>query len=351
MSRAEIVNVPTNVITGFLGAGKSTAILHLLKQKPAHERWAILVNEFGEVGIDGGILRGGHGDDSGVFIREVAGGCMCCAAGVPMQIALTSLLSQARPDRLLIEPTGLGHPKEVLSVLSAEHYQRALDLRATITLVDASKVRDPKYAAHSTFLQQLAVADVIVANKADRYGAWDMQALHDFLAQTEGLSEKPLHQVEHGALELAWLSSSAGFGVGRDHHHDHGHSHGPEDVSPESDPSPGLPITAVELPECGYVRIDNEGEGFYSQGWVFDPAWRFDGASLDAALLGVEVDRLKAVFLTTDGVYGYNLADGTMTKVELDDALDSRAEALSSDAASFDGLEAALLGCVSSRAP
>lgn len=144
----QLKNIPTNVITGFLGAGKTTAILHLLKQKPEHERWAVLVNEFGEVGIDGSLLAGQKTEDQGVFIREVPGGCMCCAAGLPMQIALNMLLARAKPDRLLIEPTGLGHPKEVLAVLAAEHYQEVLDLRSTITLVDARKAHETRYTNH-----------------------------------------------------------------------------------------------------------------------------------------------------------------------------------------------------------
>ncbi|HBC56865.1 MAG TPA: cobalamin biosynthesis protein CobW, partial [Gammaproteobacteria bacterium] len=75
--------IPTNVITGFLGVGKSTAILNLLKNKPGNERWAVLVNEFGEVGIDGTLFSGKEAEKTGVFIREVSGGCMCCAAGLP----------------------------------------------------------------------------------------------------------------------------------------------------------------------------------------------------------------------------------------------------------------------------
>ena len=340
MSRADIRDVPTNVITGFLGAGKSTAILHLLAQKPEQERWAVLVNEFGEVGVDGSILGGGAADGR-VFVREVAGGCMCCAAGLPMQIALTSLLSVARPDRLLIEPTGLGHPREVLDVLSAEHYREALDLRATLTLVDAAKVREASYTQHPTFVQQLQVADVIVANKADRYDEDDLQNLRNFLTHTDGIQDKPLHQVAHGAVDLSWL---AGPAVGRDqrrrdHDHDHAHANAAADA-----PSP-----ARSLPECGYLRIDNEGEGFFSQGWMFDPAWRFDEALLDAALLGVRAERLKGVFLTTTGVSAYNLADGTMTKTELDDAIDSRVELISADRDAFAGLQETLLRCVASR--
>lgn len=116
--------VPTNVITGFLGVGKTSAILHLLSQKPVHERWAVLVNEFGEIGVDGSLFEGQHAKEQGIFIREVPGGCMCCASGLPMEIALNQLLAKAKPGSLTVEPTGLGHPKEVLQVLSAEYYKR-----------------------------------------------------------------------------------------------------------------------------------------------------------------------------------------------------------------------------------
>ena len=103
--------VLTNVITGFLGVGKTSAILHLLSQKPVHERWAVLVNEFGEIGVDGSLFEGQHAKEQGIFIREVPGGCMCCCFWVTHGIALNQLLAKAKPDRLLVEPTGLGHPK------------------------------------------------------------------------------------------------------------------------------------------------------------------------------------------------------------------------------------------------
>ncbi|NMV06592.1 CobW family GTP-binding protein, partial [Vibrio parahaemolyticus] len=149
---------------GFLGVGNTSAIMHLLTHKPSHERWAVLVNEFGEVGIDGSLLQGQKKQQDQVFIREVPGGCMCCAAGLPMQIALNQLLSEARPDRLLIEPTGLGHPKEVLQVLSTEYYRQILALQKNITLVDARKLSDPKYTEHETFNQQITIADTVVGN-------------------------------------------------------------------------------------------------------------------------------------------------------------------------------------------
>ena len=93
MPSSRITAVPTNIITGFLGVGKTSAILHLLRYKPDNERWAVLVNEFGEIGVDGSLLQGRHAEANGVFVREVPGGCMCCTAGLPMQIALNQLLA------------------------------------------------------------------------------------------------------------------------------------------------------------------------------------------------------------------------------------------------------------------
>ena len=152
--------VPTNIITGFLGVGKTSAILHLLENKPSTERWAILVNEFGEIGVDGSLFTGQHSEEQGVYIREVPGGCMCCAAGLPMQVALNQLLVRSKPDRLLIEPTGLGHPFEVLETLSSDIYKRVLSLQKTLTLLDARKLSDNRYIQHETFNQQIAIADI-----------------------------------------------------------------------------------------------------------------------------------------------------------------------------------------------
>lgn len=123
--------IPTNLITGFLGSGKTTAILHLLANKPKGETWGVLVNEFGEIGIDGAMMSG-----KGAVVREVPGGCMCCVAGLPMQIGLNMLIARSKPDRILIEPTGLGHPEQILQTLSGEHYGEVLDLKASICLVD-----------------------------------------------------------------------------------------------------------------------------------------------------------------------------------------------------------------------
>lgn len=329
--------IPTNVITGFLGVGKSTAILNLLKQKPKTEVWAVLVNEFGEVGIDGSLFAGQETEESGIFIREVAGGCMCCAAGLPMQIALNMLLTRARPHRLLIEPTGLGHPREVLSVLTGEHYREVLDIRATITLVDARKVHEERYTKHPTFNQQLAIADIIVANKSDQYQAEDFPALVEFLAGSVSLDEKSLFQVSHGTLQLDWLTPPAS-----QHELAHDHEHHGEEGAQDA----AALLQTPELQDAGYLSIDNEGEGFFSRGWIFTPEWVFDSRKLYSLLLSVKAERIKGVFITDQGISAYNKADDVLTEAELDDCMDSRIECISSDRQSLETLEEALLDCV-----
>ena len=199
--------VPTNIITGFLGVGKTSTILHLLSNKPSNERWAVLVNEFGEIGIDGALFEGQYSEREGVFTREVPGGCMCCTAGLPMRVALTQLIRQAKPDRLLIEPTGLGHPQEVLNTLNEQAFKDVLSIQKTITLVDARQLSDERYAEHDVFQQQINIADVIVANKQDLYAESDKKALKAYL-QKQSMKNTPLVFTEQGVIKASLLNGA-----------------------------------------------------------------------------------------------------------------------------------------------
>ena len=142
--------IPTNIITGFLGVGKTTLIRALLKNKPADQRWAVLVNEFGEVGIDGALYEA---DD--IAVKEVAGGCMCCSVGLPSRVALNKLIKTHNPDRILIEPTGLAHPKQVLEMFSGTEYEDVLDMRAVICLVDPWSLSQDKFRELPAFIDQI----------------------------------------------------------------------------------------------------------------------------------------------------------------------------------------------------
>ncbi len=312
-SSDKILAVPTNIISGFLGVGKTSAILSLLKNKPAEQRWAVLVNEFGEIGIDGGLFQGQHSETSGVYVTEVPGGCMCCAAGLPMQIALNQLLARAKPHRLLIEPTGLGHPKEVLEVLSAPHYQEVLNIQKNITLVDARKLADPRYTEHDTFNQQIEVADLVVANKQALYQGNEKAQLTKYLAK---LKHQPFSTIftDYGVLDPSSLEGQSSTTVAiqqAKHHHRHRN-----DVS----------MKEADLPPCGYVKVENSGEGYKSVGWRFAADNIFSRDQLRKWFQGLKAERMKAVIISEQGIFGYNFVDNTLTEVELDDCIESRIE-------------------------
>jgi len=328
----KIQAVPTNIITGFLGVGKTSAILHLLKSKPYSERWAVLVNEFGEIGVDGSLFDGQHNEEGNVFIREVPGGCMCCAAGLPMQIALNQLLTRAKPDRLLIEPTGLGHPIEVIEVLTADYNLEVLSIEKTITLVDARNLADARYTEHATFNQQIAIADIIVGNKQDLYQPEDKAKLQQY-AKSKALPNAEIIFTEQGKLDLAILAGSTATSVSS--HHPHHHTKSSESKSLANEP----------LPDCGYLKAVNQGEGFHSVGWRFDASIIFNQRALFLFLSGIVAERMKAVFITDSGVFGYNLTPDALTEIELDDCLESRIEIIASEIA--DQWETQLLTCMS----
>ena len=323
-----ILAVPTNVITGFLGVGKTSAIINLLRQKPAAERWAVLVNEFGEIGVDGALLRG-QVDSTNVFVAEVPGGCMCCTAGLPMQTALNRLLRQSRPHRLLIEPTGLGHPAEVLQALSAPHYQEVLALQRTFTLVDARHFSDERYTAHEIFLGQLAIADVIVANKADLYSPTDLDRLRQFLRQ-EGSGDRPVRVTRHGELLVTELAGACAAELDtQDLHLSHQHAE---------------LASTLTLPPEGFISVENSGEGFESIGWRFASDKIFHRGRLAEFLAGLDVVRMNAVFITDVGFFGYNLAANALSEVRLDSCSESRIEIVAEHVER--NLQARLLACL-----
>ncbi|NTS77246.1 GTP-binding protein [Catenovulum sp. SM1970] len=321
--------IPTHIITGFLGSGKTTAILALLKNKPENENWAVLVNEFGQVGVDGALISGQTSGQQ-IYMREVPGGCMCCVSGLPMQIALNQLLSEAKPDRLLIEPSGLGHPIEVLDKLTNDYYQGILKLQSTVTLVDARNLADERYTQHEIFNQQIDIADIIIGHKADLYQPSDNQALEDYLKR---FGDKQLIFTDHGQIDFSQINQTSAF-IKRKKLALNQASN--QQQTTES-------VDEAALPESGFLRLDNEGEGFFSSGWRFNPSFIFHRHALQKWLFELQAERIKAVFITSDGIFGYNKDKDGLTEYELDEAAESRIEIIAKTAS--DNWQDALFSC------
>lgn len=316
----------TNLITGFLGSGKTTTLRHLLAQKPEGEKWAVLVNEFGEVGIDGALLA-----DSGAVLKEIPGGCMCCVNGLPMQVGLNMLLQQAKPDRLLIEPTGLGHPKQILSLLTSEVYKNWLTLNATLCLMDPRQLSDQRVIDNENFRDQLAAADVIVANKSDVAQAQDNQALEAWFGLNGGGRQLVIAsqgEIDPALLDLPRLNL-AELPSGK-HHHAH---------------APVRGLAALSLPETQrWRRALNEADGYTSCGWIFDAKTVFDTAGiLDWARLA-PVDRVKGILRIKEGTLLVN-RQGNDLSIETKPMApsDSRIELITRDKAQWNTLQSTLL--------
>ncbi|WP_018882289.1 MULTISPECIES: GTP-binding protein [unclassified Thioalkalivibrio] len=300
-------DIPLNLITGFLGVGKTTAIRHLLAQRPEGEHWAVLVNEFGETGVDGGLLA-----DTGVALEEIPGGCLCCVSAQMFTVGLNRLIRSQRPDRILIEPTGLGHPAQIIRTLTEPPYAGVLDLRATVTLMDARHLASPRHREHANWRDQIALADVLLANKADLYSEADREALQAFVAAMP--PPRPLVvETTQGRIERDWLDrprldrggalfpeardflASTSADAHADHDHDHDHDHRHDDTAHAADE---------------WVTIDTRGDGYIGRSWLLPEGQLIDHAALAGLVADFTGDRLKGLVETDRGWHRLNRVDG-----------------------------------------
>ncbi len=287
---AEGRRIPVNLITGFLGAGKTTTLKGLLARCPSTERWAVLVNEFGEVGIDGALLAGRQ-----CVVEEVAGGCLCCVTAPAFTTGLNRLIRRHRPDRILIEPSGLGHPARVLDTLSGPLYAGVLEVRATVCLMDARHLDSARHREHPSFQDQIHLADVLLANKADLYAAHDITAFEDFAARLNPPKQR-LALTEDGQLDPAWL--------------DIGGAGGHQAAFPEAH---ALLIESAARAASGsahvsadWILIQGGGDGYRRVGWVIrqNAPWGFD--ALREWMDALQVERKKGLFDTDRGWQAVN---------------------------------------------
>ena len=125
-----------DIISGFLGAGKTTFIKRLIGEAISGEKVVLIENEFGEIGIDGGFLK-----DAGIEIREMNSGCICCSLVGDFGKSLSEVLTKYAPDRVIIEPSGVGKLSDVMKAVRDVASEIEVELNSAVTVADAGKVR------------------------------------------------------------------------------------------------------------------------------------------------------------------------------------------------------------------
>jgi len=286
-----IHNVPTNIISGFLGVGKTTAILNLFANKPATEKWAVLVNEFGKVGIDGRVYKA-----NGIEVKEIPGGCMCCAQGLPLQVAVNRLLRETEPDRLIIESSGVGHPAGVLKTLKGDGFNEVLSLKAGICLLDARHLLEAKYQNNELFKEQLQHSDVLIANKADLAPAEALQAFFSF-AESFSPAKEFVATCTNGQFDIALL--------------DYSHIAYSQRAAFKLHPVAKSHTRTLE-----------------SHSFIFPADTLFDLGALKQWLSTMDFIRLKGLIQTTDGCYLLNHTNGTVDVSKIDNQTDNHIEVI-----------------------
>ncbi|MGN0372793.1 MAG: GTP-binding protein, partial [Enterocloster sp.] len=151
-----------DIISGFLGAGKTTFIKKLLEEAIAGEQVVLIENEFGEIGIDGGFLK-----DAGIEIREMNSGCICCSLVGDFGKSLSEVLTKYKPERIIIEPSGVGKLSDVMKAVIDVSADMDVELNSAVTIVDAAKCRMYMKNFGEFFNNQIENAGTIVLSRTD----------------------------------------------------------------------------------------------------------------------------------------------------------------------------------------
>jgi G3E family GTPase len=321
------VAVPVQIVSGFLGAGKTTAIRAQLNARRG-ERVAVIVNDFGEAAIDESAL-----EDSEPFrITNIPGGCVCCTAPEGFVDALGAVLEE-RPDRLLIEPTGLARPQDLIDTIRRCAHRDGLELSPVVVLVDPAQLRRLAETAEAESLdllrEQAQGADVLIANRSDLAQPDDLERFRDFAA---ALWPAPLavHETHHGHIPEHLLRWPEGEGL-----------------RSRLDPQP----STGDAPDHDHP---DSTHGFRARSLQWSPEAVFGRDRLLTALEelaegrgGTAVARLKGIFRTLEGVSRIEIAGGALHEEPTSYRRDSRVDVIVADAdAALDRIATALAGAV-----
>ena len=320
--------VPTHIITGFLGAGKTTLLQQWLKTKPENETWAVLMNEFGQIGVDQQLLP----QNKGYEIKELVGGCLCCTSQLPMQIALSRLLQDSKPDRLFIEPTGLGHPAQLLEQLTEPHWNNLISMRALVTVIDGSRLHDAVWTAQDLYQDQLKAAQIVVVSHASEMNAEDIEQLDQFKEQNLPYVAKWI-EAEYGDIDFKVL--------------DQPYEGKKRKIQPllhiQRDQSSQHEMPVIKQLPYHYVE---SSQGYTVAGWKFSKSWQFDFYDLLDVLCGLKYWlRIKGIFNTNQGWMTFNFNPEQLNYKSGEANIDNRVEVITQHDQDWLALEQSILDC------
>lgn len=152
-----------DIVSGFLGAGKTTLIKKLLKEVLAGTKVVLIENEFGEIGVDGGFLK-----DAGVEIKEMNSGCICCSLVGDFGASLQEVLTTYQPERILIEPSGVGKLSDVMKAVQGVKTEVEVQLNSAVAVVDASKCKMYIKNFGEFFINQIEHAGTVILSRTDK---------------------------------------------------------------------------------------------------------------------------------------------------------------------------------------
>ena len=226
--------VKVDIISGFLGAGKTTLIKELLGDALKGQQIVLIENEFGEIGIDGGFLK-----DAGIEIREMNSGCICCSLVGDFGQALKEVAQKYNPDRIIIEPSGVGKLSDVIHAVERVKDEAGVVVNSATTVVDVLKYGMYMKNFGEFFRNQVESAGTIILSRMDTdKAARDTDKVSDALKMIRELNptavvittpvsvlggKKVLDTMENGAVDLEKLEPV------HEHHHDHDHDHNDHD--------------------------------------------------------------------------------------------------------------------------
>ncbi|MEB6668348.1 GTP-binding protein [Acinetobacter vivianii] len=320
--------VPTHIISGFLGAGKTTLLQHLLTQKPENETWAILMNEFGQIGVDQQLIS----QQQGYAVKELLGGCLCCSSQLPMQIALARLLTESKPDRLFIEPTGLGHPAQLLEQLTEPHWQSSLAMRALVIVIDGSRLHDEAWVKQNLYTDQLKAAQIVVLSHIDCMTAADHQVYMALKQEYEPYVQYWI-EAENGQVDIQQLDIQQQALQRK--------------IQPLLKIQQAQPthVPNAEIKQLPYHYIET-AQGYTVAGWKLPKRWQFDFYDLlDVLCAQQDWVRIKGIFNTDQGWKSFNFNPQQFNYKSAEEGIDNRIEVITQSEQDWLAFETQLLAC------